>query len=68
MVMPEMGGLVLSEQIRAQRPQMKMVIMSGYPLQDAGRALLERGEVDWIAKPFSVNDLAKKVSGMIADG
>jgi DNA-binding NtrC family response regulator len=68
MVMPEMGGLVLYEQIRAQRPQMKMVIMSGYPLQDAGRSLLERGEVDWIAKPFSVNDLAQKVSDMIANG
>jgi nitrogen-specific signal transduction histidine kinase/ActR/RegA family two-component response regulator len=68
MVMPEMGGLVLYEQIRAQRPQMKMVFMSGYPLQDAGRTLLERGAVDWIAKPFSVNDLAQKVAEMIAGG
>lgn len=68
MVMPEMGGLVLYEQIQAQRPQMKMIIMSGYPLQDAGRSLLERGAVDWIAKPFSVNDLAQKVADMIANG
>jgi FixJ family two-component response regulator len=42
--------------------------MSGYPLKDAGRSLLERGAVDWIAKPFSVNDLAHKVADMVADG
>ncbi|MFW6097194.1 MAG: PAS domain S-box protein, partial [Chloroflexota bacterium] len=65
MVMPEMGGLQLFDEIRARHPHVKMIIMSGYPLEDGGRSLLEQGIVDWISKPFSVNDLAQKVGEII---
>lgn len=66
MVMPEMGGLKLFEQIRSNYPHVKLIIMSGYPLDKDGRSLLEQGVVAWINKPFSVNDLAQKVAEALA--
>ena len=55
----------LFEHIRAHHPHVKMVIMSGYPLEQDGRSLLEQGIVAWISKPFSVNDLAQKVAAAL---
>ncbi len=65
MIMPEVGGLKLHEQLQAGHPGVKMIIMSGYPLEDGERLLLEEGAVSWIAKPFSVNDLAAKVAELL---
>ena len=65
MVMPGMGGLQLYEQMHVHYPDVKMIIMSGYPLEDGGHSLLEQGVVAWIAKPFSVNDLAEKVAELL---
>ncbi|HSM56915.1 MAG TPA: PAS domain S-box protein [Candidatus Sulfomarinibacteraceae bacterium] len=66
LVMPEMGGLKLFEALHERYPGARMIIMSGYPLEDEGRTLLEEGVVDWLQKPFSVTDLAAKVSEALA--
>ncbi|MFW5942802.1 MAG: PAS domain S-box protein, partial [Chloroflexota bacterium] len=66
LVMPEMGGLALFKALHERHPGMPMIIMSGYPLEDEGRALLEAGVVRWLQKPFSVTDLAAKVSEVLA--
>ncbi|MDX1687115.1 MAG: PAS domain S-box protein [Candidatus Promineifilaceae bacterium] len=61
MVMPEMGGLELYQALTAEEPNLKMVVMTGYPLEDQGRSLLEQGIVDWIHKPFSPKAIAGKL-------
>lgn len=61
LVMPEMGGVELFSALRGIRPEVKMIIISGYPLETKGRELLQEGIVDWIQKPFTVADLAGKV-------
>jgi CheY-like chemotaxis protein len=52
-VMPDMSGPLLARQLRAARPDMKLILMSGY----SGAALEQRddsmGEVLVLEKPFS---------------
>jgi len=60
-VMPGMTGLRLAKRLRARRPDLKVVYMSGYPphvLEE--RAALEP-DAAFLAKPFSLPDLARTV-------
>lgn len=60
-VMPEMNGPGLAEQLRARYPKMKVLFISGYP----GRALtwhgLAQGDIPLLQKPFDSRKLAAKV-------
>jgi two-component system cell cycle sensor histidine kinase/response regulator CckA len=60
-VMPQMNGRQLCDRLRAVRPGLKCLYMSGYTADViAHRGLLEEG-VSFIAKPFSLATLAVKV-------
>ena len=60
-VMPEMNGRELVERIGKLRPGLKYLFMSGYMANViAQRGVLDEG-VQFIQKPFSSNDLARKV-------
>jgi two-component system, cell cycle sensor histidine kinase and response regulator CckA len=60
-VMPEMNGRVLAEQVQSLCPGMKVLFMSGYTAD----AIVHRGVLDdgvnFIQKPFSMKELAVKV-------
>jgi len=60
-IMPEMNGLELSEQLKSLYPDLKCMFMSGYTANAiAQHGVLDEG-VHFIQKPFSRSDLAKKV-------
>jgi CheY-like chemotaxis protein len=60
-VMPEMNGRELAEQLSAIRPNLKCIYMSGYTADViAHRGILEEG-VNFIQKPFGSIDFAAKV-------
>jgi PAS domain S-box-containing protein len=61
MVMPQLGGKVLADQLQSQRPGLKVLFMSGYT--DSGIARqgqLEAG-IGFLQKPFSSEQLARQV-------
>jgi two-component system cell cycle sensor histidine kinase/response regulator CckA len=64
-VMPDMGGLALAEQLRARRPELKLIYMSGYAKGDK----LEPGTGEFgdsfLQKPFSAENLVLKVRGVL---
>jgi two-component system cell cycle sensor histidine kinase/response regulator CckA len=66
LVMPDMGGVALYRALQASYPQLRMLIMTGYPLADGGRQLLEQGIVGWLQKPFSSDQLADKVRTILS--
>lgn len=45
----------------AQRPDVKMIVITGYPLADEGQGLLERGITSWLPKPFSEEQILARV-------
>lgn len=60
-VMPEMNGRELAEQMQPLQPGMKIMYMSGYTANViAFRGVLEAG-VNFVQKPFSLMDLAVKI-------
>jgi len=64
-VMPEMGGAELAQQLSWERPSMKVLFMSGY----AESAVQAYGEIDFkkcfMQKPFSLRALARKIREVI---
>jgi two-component system cell cycle sensor histidine kinase/response regulator CckA len=60
-VMPQMNGRELSEQIKALQPGIKTLFMSGYTADViAHQGVLEEG-INFIEKPFSMHDLSIKI-------
>jgi CheY-like chemotaxis protein len=63
--MPGMNGHQLAEQLLANHPDIKVLYMSGYTADViVQRGLLDDG-VHFIQKPFSRDDLAHKVHGVL---
>ncbi|MEJ2154935.1 MAG: response regulator [Desulfobacteraceae bacterium] len=60
-VMPEMNGKQLQSRIKAIRPKIKTLFVSGHTADIiSARGVLEHG-VDFIQKPYSIKDLTRKV-------
>ncbi len=59
MVMPEIDGVELFYRLRALNPEIRIVMMTGYPLGDKRRQLLEQGMVEWVQKPLDLALLAE---------
>ena len=60
-VMPEMNGKELAKQLRAVRPALKLLFMSGYTSDVMARhGVLDQG-MNFIEKPFAFTELAEKV-------
>jgi two-component system cell cycle sensor histidine kinase/response regulator CckA len=65
LVMPNMGGRDLYDAVEASYPQIKMILMTGYPLGSHTRELLDRRRVTWLQKPFTTESLSKAVLQML---
>ena len=60
--MPYMGGIQLAESLWETRPDIRVLLTSGLPAEEV---LLRCGpsfKADFLAKPFSVSDLAGKIN------
>jgi response regulator RpfG family c-di-GMP phosphodiesterase len=66
-VMLQMSGKELRDKIKAIRPNIKMFFMSGYTAD----IILHHGVIDeevyFVQKPFSLNDLARKIRDVVKD-
>ncbi|MCK4541913.1 MAG: response regulator [Spirochaetales bacterium] len=60
-VMPVMNGDKLAVRLKTIRPDIKVLLMSGYPDKEANELTLGSRGIDFIAKPFNIEELAVKV-------
>jgi PAS domain S-box-containing protein len=60
-VMPGMSGPQLVERLRSDQPQLAALFMSGYTSDAVLRHGIEKGEADFLQKPFSTSALAAKL-------
>jgi len=67
-VMPEMNGRQLSEELLAKRPGMKVLYMSGYTNGILSEHDFKPEEVAFIEKPFSHEALSRKVRQTLNPG
>ena len=67
-IMPEMNGRELAGQIRELHPEVRFLFMSGYPADVISQqGVLDKG-VQFIQKPFSMQDIAGKVKDILKSG
>lgn len=69
--MPRMDGISLLSAITTNYPGTPVVVMTGYITDNIQDKALQSGAVDYIEKPFLVDDLAAKIMAVInreADG
>ena len=62
MVMPEgLTGLDLAEKLKEEKPDLKVIISSGYNAEMAGQAILTAGGVMYLQKPYHIEVLSRTV-------
>jgi two-component system, cell cycle sensor histidine kinase and response regulator CckA len=64
-VMPEMSGRELAERLLARRPELRVLYMSGYTDDEVVRSGILTEQVAFLAKPFTLPNLAKKVRAVL---
>jgi DNA-binding NtrC family response regulator len=60
-VMPEMGAGELAEQLLATRPDLRVLYISGYTNDEIVRRGVKQSDASFIQKPFSAEELMRKV-------
>lgn len=60
-VMPRMDGLELAQRIGKLRPRTRILFTSGYALNEALQAKISRDEAHFLAKPYDVPDVVRKI-------
>jgi signal transduction histidine kinase/ActR/RegA family two-component response regulator len=68
MIMPELGGVGLYKTIAQRKLDVPLIIMTGYPLTEESRQLLEQQEVVWLQKPFTNSQLLFRVRQALVKG
>jgi len=65
-VMPEMDGPTLLKEMRKRNPELKIIFVSGYAEDAFEKNLPEGGQFAFLAKPFTLKQLAAAVKETIA--
>jgi DNA-binding NtrC family response regulator len=65
LVMPVMDGVTLLERIKRQRPELPVLMMSGYGTVAAAVEAIKLGAEDFITKPFERATILKKVNHIL---
>lgn len=65
MIMPGMSGAETFDIIQDIRPGLKVILSSGYSLNEQALRILERGCMAFIQKPFSQRDLSQKIQEVL---
>ncbi|MEE9911603.1 MAG: PAS domain S-box protein [Deltaproteobacteria bacterium] len=70
MVMPDMGGGDIFDEIKKMNPRAKVLLSSGYSLNGQASRIIDRGCDGFIQKPFTLNDISRqlrKILGQTAE-
>lgn len=59
--MPEMDGVELLESIRGRYPEMKVILITGYPSAESRKTCHERGVYRYLVKPIEIPELKDTV-------
>ena len=64
-VMPRMTGTELVARVQAHRPQLPIILMSGYSADDLHARGLEQAPVPLLTKPFTQDELVAAVTRLL---
>ena len=61
MIMPKMGGGEAYDRMKEIKPNVKVLLSSGYSIDGPAKEILQRGCNAFIQKPFSMKDLSQAI-------
>ncbi|MBA3012749.1 MAG: response regulator [Proteobacteria bacterium] len=61
MIMPEMNGLETFLELKKQNPDIKVLLSTGYSIDEKAQEMLKKGCKGYILKPYSVIDFSHKI-------
>ena len=67
MMMPGMDGGTLARLIRVERPEIRIIVISGYSEEVARGDIVDTADFHFLPKPFSLGQLAAKVKEVLAE-
>jgi CheY-like chemotaxis protein/glycine cleavage system H lipoate-binding protein len=62
LMMPEMSGMDLLQKIKEDRPEVQVILVTGYPAIKTAVEAIKLGAFDYIPKPFTPSDLRSAVA------
>ena len=65
-VMPGMSGVELARRLVAIKPELKILLMSGYAKDSFDAKDIARGRFSFLQKPYTLEDFGRKVHGLMA--
>ncbi|WP_343870283.1 response regulator, partial [Caenispirillum bisanense] len=66
MVMPGMDGATLARLVRVERPEIRVILISGYSEEVARGDLVDSKDIHFLPKPFDLAQLAARVKEVMA--
>ena len=66
MIMPDMGAAQTYDELRSINPAIKVLLSSGYGVDQQTNKLLSRGCCGFIQKPFSMKGLSEKIEEILS--
>ncbi len=64
--MPQLTGYELYERLQSDYPDLRMLLMTGYPIDEDPGMLHDSGVRHWIQKPFTMRDLEERIEELLA--
>jgi CheY-like chemotaxis protein len=65
MIMPDMDGGAVFERLKEIDPEVKVLLSSGYSLNDKASGIMARGCAGFLQKPFDLNKLSAKLQEIL---
>ncbi|MBR9980017.1 MAG: PAS domain S-box protein [Desulfatitalea sp.] len=65
MVMPDLDGEAVFKELRAIRPDIKVLFASGFYVMEQATGLMRKGQTDFLQKPFNMHQLSTKIRRML---
>ncbi|PID39590.1 MAG: hypothetical protein CR984_06465 [Proteobacteria bacterium] len=67
LVMPDLGGEIVYDHIKSAKPEVRVILSSGYSIEGQAESILKKGCDGFIQKPYNLNQLARKISEILVD-
>ena len=64
-VMPGMSGMELARELTSRQPRLKVLYLSGYTSDAVLRHGIEQEQVEFLQKPFSLENLVRTVRAVL---
>jgi len=62
----KMSGIQVLEEMKKKTPELKVIMLTGYPTIETAREAIELGAGEYCVKPIDKTELEDKVAGILA--